>query len=148
MSLDGTYDDNNVFALILAGKIPANCIYEDDATFAFLDIMPQSTGHSLIISKWSKARNILEIEDRALSEVMATTRKVARALRKALNPDGLQIAQFNGADAGQTVFHLHMHVIPRWTGETRGHGLGFKAREMADKAELAALAEQVRAAFD
>ncbi|MEJ7927159.1 HIT family protein [Sphingobium sp. AN641] len=144
MSLDGDYDQANVFALILKGQIPAVRLYEDEHTLAFLDIQPQSKGHSLVISKWSQARNILEMEDEALAQVMGTVKKVARALRQALNPDGIHIAQFNGAHAGQTVFHLHFHIVPRWAGGP----LGFSAHAQgafADQAELKALAEQVRA---
>ena len=85
MSLDGTYDDANIFALILQGKIPSTALYEDADTLSFLDIMPQTRGHALVISKWSKARNLLEMEDKALAQVMATTKKVATAIRKALN---------------------------------------------------------------
>ncbi|BBF71435.1 HIT family protein [Sphingomonas bisphenolicum] len=146
MSLDGVYDDNNPFALILAGKIPSTKLYEDAHTLAFLDIQPQSKGHSLVISKWSRARNILEIEDEALAKVMASVKKVANATRRALAPDGIHIAQFNGAPAGQTVFHLHVHVVPRWEGGP----LGFSAHaqgDFADAAQLAALAEQIRAQF-
>lgn len=146
MSLDGTYDETNIFALILQGKIPSTKLYEDDNSFAFLDIMPQTRGHALVISKWSKARNLLEMEDEALAQVMATTKKVATAIRKALNPDGIQIAQFNGAPAGQTIFHLHFHILPRWEGDPKGfaaHGAGAQA----DKDALAALAEEIRAQF-
>ncbi len=144
MSLDGRYDEGNVFALILQGKIPSTTLYEDAHTFAFLDIQPQSLGHSLVISKTSKARNILEIEDAALCQVMATVKKVSLALRQTLSPDGLHVAQFNGADAGQTVFHLHVHIVPRWAGGP----LGFTAHaqgQFADGAQLQALAEKIRA---
>ncbi|QGP77582.1 HIT family protein [Sphingobium sp. CAP-1] len=144
MSLDGTYDEANIFALILQGKIPATKLYEDDDTFAFLDIMPQTRGHALVISKWSKARNLLEMEDEALAQVMATVKKVATAIREALNPDGIQIAQFNGAPAGQTIFHLHVHILPRWEGDPKGfvaHGHGGQA----DVAQLQALADEIRA---
>ena len=146
MSLDGTYDEGNVFALILQGKIPSTKLYEDEHTYAFLDIQPQSKGHSLVISKWSKARNILEVEDEALAQVMATVKKVANATRKALDPDGIHVAQFNGAPAGQTVFHLHVHIVPRWTGGP----MGFSAHaqgNFADPAALEALAEEIRAQF-
>jgi histidine triad (HIT) family protein len=146
MSLDGIYDDNNPFALILRGKIPSIKLYEDAHTLAFLDIQPQAKGHSLVISKWSKARNILEIEDDALAQVMATVKKVAVATRKAINPDGIHIAQFNGAPAGQTVFHLHVHIVPRWEGGPTGfdaHAQG----QFADTGDLAKLADDIRAQF-
>lgn len=144
MSLDGQYDDANVFALILQGKIPSTTLYEDAHTLAFLDIQPQSKGHALVISKWSKARNLLEIEPDALSQVMATVQTVATAIRAALDPDGIHIAQFNGAPAGQTVFHLHVHIVPRWIGGPTGftaHAQG----AFADPAEQLALAQAIRA---
>lgn len=144
MSLDGTYDEGNVFALILQGKIPSVRLYEDETTLAFLDIMPQTRGHALVISKWSKARNILEMEEEAIAQVMATVKTVATAIRRALNPDGIQIAQFNGAPAGQTIFHLHVHILPRWDGGERpfmAHGEAGKA----DPAALNALADEIRA---
>ena len=146
MSLEGKYDEGNVFALILQGKIPSTKLYEDEHTYAFLDIQPQSKGHSLVISKWSKARNILEIEEEALAQVMATVTKVAVATHKALDPDGIHVAQFNGAPAGQTVFHLHFHIVPRWAGGP----MGFSAHaqgDFADPAALEALAEEIRAQF-
>lgn len=146
MSLDGDYDDNNAFALILQGKIPATRLYEDDHTLAFLDIQPQAKGHSLVISKWSKARTILDMEEEALAQVMATVRKVADATRKALHPDGIQIAQFNGAPAGQTVFHLHVHIVPRWEGGPQGFGAHAQGK-FADAADQQVLAEEIRAQF-
>lgn len=144
MSLDGAYDEGNVFALIIQGKIPSTKIHEDAHTLSFLDIMPQTKGHALVISKWSKARNLLEMEDEAIAQVMATTKKVAAAIRAALKPDGIQIAQFNGAPAGQTIFHMHVHILPRWSGDPAGfvaHGQGGQA----DPAQLAALAQEIRA---
>jgi histidine triad (HIT) family protein len=144
MSLDGQYDESNVFALILRGKIPSTRLYEDEHSFAFLDIQPQSKGHALVISKWSKARNLLEMEPDALCQVMATVQKVATAIRAALDPDGIHIAQFNGAPAGQTVFHLHVHIVPRWIGGPTGfvaHGQG----GFADPAAQEVLAQQIRA---
>ncbi len=146
MSLEGNYDEGNVFALILQGKIPSTKLYEDEHTYAFLDIQPQSKGHSLVISKWSKARNILEIEDEALAQVMTTVKKVAAATTKALDPDGIHIAQFNGAPAGQTVFHLHVHIVPRWTGGPMGFAAHAQGN-FADPAALEALAEEIRGAF-
>lgn len=146
MSLNGTYDEANVFALILQGKIPSTKLYEDEHTYAFLDIQPQSKGHSLVISKWSKARNILEIEDEALAQVMATVKKVAVATRKALNPDGIHVAQFNGAPAGQTVYQLHFHIVPRWVGGPTGFSAHAQGN-FADAADLEALAEEIRAQF-
>lgn len=143
MSLEGHYDAGNIFALIIQGKLPCVKLYEDEHTLSFLDIMPQSKGHALVISKWSQARTILEIEDEAMAQVMASVRKVAAALRATLDPDGIQIAQFNGTAAGQTVFHLHVHIIPRWQGQTPG----LHAAAKADPAELEQLAEQVRAAL-
>ena len=149
MSLDGAYEESNIFARILRGELPKTAIYEDATTLAFLDIMPQSPGHALVISKWSKARNILEMEATALCEVMATTKTVAAAIRTALTPDGMVIVQTNGAPAGQTVFHLHVHIIPRWLSAPAGHDLGsiFAPGEMADAAEQEKLAGRIRAAF-
>lgn len=143
MSLEGNYDTGNIFALIVQGKLPCVKLYEDEHTLAFLDIIPQSKGHALVISKWSQARNILEVEDEAIAQVMASVKKVAAALRAALDPDGIQIAQFNGAAAGQTVFHLHVHIIPRWQGQQ----MGLHTADKADPGELEQLSEQVRAAF-
>lgn len=144
MSLDGHYDDGNVFALILQGKIPSTRLHEDEHTLAFLDIQPQSKGHALVISKWSKARNLLEIEPAALCQLMTTVQKVAAAIRAALAPDGIQIAQFNGAPAGQTVFHLHVHIIPRWSGGPTGFAAHAQGA-FADPEEQEALAQRVRA---
>ena len=144
MSLDGTYDDANIFAKIVRGEIPSAKVFEDDDVLAFMDAFPQSKGHCLVISKTSKARNLLEVEADVLVKVMAAVQRLTRAARKALKPDGLVVTQFNGAPAGQTIFHLHVHVIPRFEGEALGrHGGG-----MADPAELQALAAQIRAALD
>ena len=142
MSLDGVYDDTNIFARILRGEIPAALVFEDDHVFAFMDIFPQSRGHTLVISKISRARNLLEVEPKALTSLMLGVQRVARAVRVGLKPDGIVITQFNGATAGQTVFHLHVHIIPRWEGEpVKLHAGG----QMADAAELKALAETIAA---
>ena len=141
MSLDGTYDAGNIFAKILRGEMPSARVYEDDHVYAFMDVFPQSRGHSLVIPKHSTARNLLEEDPAVLGHLFVGVQRVARAVRAALKPDGITISQFNGAPAGQTVFHLHVHIIPRWEGQTLArHGGG-----MADPAELKILAEQIAA---
>lgn len=135
MSLHGTYDPQNIFAQIIRGEAPCYKLYEDDEVLAFLDLFPQSYGHSLVIPKNAQARNILEIDEASLAKVMAVVQKLSRALVEELEPAGVQVAQFNGAPAGQTVFHIHMHVIPRFPGEQ----LGIHAANRADAAELEAL---------
>ena len=145
MSLDRKYDYDNVFAKILRGEIPAAKVFEDAHALAFMDVFPQARGHTLVISKQSKARNILDVEPEILSQLILDVQRVAKAVRAALNPDGLVVTQFSGASAGQSVFHLHFHVIPRWAGQqTRAHG----ESSMADPAELAALAKQIAAMID
>src|ERR1700689_5315288 len=111
MSLDGAYEDDNIFAKIVRGQIPAARICEDQATLAFMDAFPQSRGHSLVVHKASRARNLLDVERDALAAIMVATQRIARAVRLALKPDGIMVSQFNGSAAGQTVFHLHVHVI-------------------------------------
>lgn len=142
MSLDGAYDEANLFAKMVRGEAPCAKVYEDAATLAFLDLFPQSRGHTLVISKTDRARNLLDANPVALAEIMTTAQKVGRALKAALKPDGLTVAQFNGSAAGQTVFHLHVHLIPRWEHvAVAGHG----GARMADPAELAALAKEIGA---
>lgn len=144
MSLSGAYDDGNVFARILRKEIPAAVIYEDEHVLALLDAFPQTRGHALVISKTSKARNLLEIDARALGEVMAATQRVARAITTRLQPDGLVIKQFNGAAAGQTVFHLHVHIIPVWENQTPGEHVS----GAADLDDLRTLAKDIAAGLD
>jgi histidine triad (HIT) family protein len=140
MSLDGDYEGDNIFARIVRGEIPAARICEDQKTLAFMDAFPQSRGHALVVHKTSRARNLLDVEQGELAEVMNTTQRVARAVRLALEPEGIMIAQFNGSAAGQTVFHLHVHIIPRWQDVPLGrHGGG----AMADMDELSTLAGQI-----
>lgn len=144
MSLEGQYDPANIFAKIVRGEAPAARIFEDDETLAFMDAFPQARGHCLVVHKTAPARNLLDIESRPLCAVMLTVQRVARALRGALNPDGILVTQFNGAPAGQTVYHLHVHLIPRWEGVALGrHGAG-----TADPGELAALAKQIAARIE
>ncbi|WP_292054656.1 MULTISPECIES: HIT family protein [unclassified Brevundimonas] len=145
MSLHGSYDSENVFARILRGQIPSVPVWEDDKVYVFMDAFPQSEGHTLVISKTSQARNILEIEAPALNDITAAVQRTARAIEKALSPDGLIVTQFNGAPAGQTVFHLHFHIIPRWENRNMaGHGQS----GMADPEQLKATAQRIRAALD
>jgi histidine triad (HIT) family protein len=142
MSLDGTYDDGNIFAKMVRGEAPCAKVYEDDGVLAFLDLFPQSRGHTLVVSKSARARNLFDIEPDELSTLIQGVQKVARGVRAALSPDGLVVTQFNGAPAGQTVFHLHFHIIPRYEGvPVTAHG----ASRMADTAELAALAKAIGA---
>jgi histidine triad (HIT) family protein len=142
MSLDGTYDDGNIFAKILRGEMPSARVFEDEHVFAFMDVFPQARGHTLVIPKHSSARNLLDEEPAVLSELILGVQRVARAVRAALNPDALVVTQFNGAVAGQTVYHLHFHIIPRWEGVPLGrHASG----GMADPAELKVLADQIAA---
>jgi histidine triad (HIT) family protein len=142
MSLDGTYDHDNIFAKILRGEMPSVRVYEDDHVYSFMDVFPQSKGHVLVIPKHSSARNIIEEEPDKLAHLIQGVQRVAKAVRAALNPDGLVVTQFNGAPAGQTVYHLHFHVIPRWNGVPMGrHAEG----GMADVEELKTLAEQIAA---
>ena len=142
MSLDGVYDDGNVFAKILRGEIPSAKVFEDAETLALMDAFPQTRGHTLVISKTSRARNLLEIEPAALNAVMATVQRVARGVKAALKPDGIVISQFNGSVAGQTIFHLHVHILPRWAGVELGrHGEG----GMADAGKLAEMARTIAA---
>jgi histidine triad (HIT) family protein len=109
------YDNNNIFAKILRDELPAHKIFEDDKVFAFLDIMPRSPGHTLVIPK-SPVRTILDIAPEDLAYLIKATQTIARAAVKVFSADGLTIQQFNEPAGGQVVFHLHVHVIPRKTG--------------------------------
>ena len=137
------YDRNNVFARILRGEIPSHRVYEDDLTLAFMDVMPQADGHTLIIPK-VEAESILDTPPEALSATVLTTQRVARAVKKAFEAPGILIAQLNGQAAGQSVFHVHFHVVPR----RQGLELRFHARDMADPKLLAEYAARIRAALD
>ena len=142
MSLQGEYDADNIFARIVRGELPCAKVYEDADVLAFMDLFPQSRGHLLVVSKTSSARNLLDVEPAALERLILGVQRLARAVRAALTPDGLVVTQFNGAAAGQTVFHLHFHIIPRFEHEPlRTHAPGAPAR--ADT--LAALARQIAA---
>jgi histidine triad (HIT) family protein len=133
------YDENNVFAKVLRGEIPAHKLYEDADTLAFLDIMPRSEGHTLVITK-EKARDLSDISPEALGKLMAVVQKLAPKIAEAVGADGVLIQQFNGPAAGQTVFHLHVHIVPR----KEGVPLKPHAGKMEDQANLAAVAEKIK----
>jgi len=142
MDLDGDYDPDNIFARIVRGDLPSAKVYEDHDTLALMDVFPQTRGHTLVIHKRAHARNILDVEPEPLQAVILTVQRVTRAVRAALKPDGLMVSQFNGAASGQTIYHLHFHVIPRWHGVALGRHAG---GGMADPAELAELARAIAA---
>lgn len=137
-----SYDPSNIFGKILRGEIPAHRVYEDNTALVMMDIFPQSRGHTLIVPK-APSRNLLDADPAALAAVIPLVQKVARAVKQATGADGIRLAQFNEAPAGQTVFHLHFHVIPVYEGVPLGaHGGG-----KAEDAELAALAGDIAAAL-
>jgi histidine triad (HIT) family protein len=137
------YDTNNVFARILRGEIPAHKVCEDERTLAFMDVMPQADGHTLVIPKHA-AENLFDLPADDLAATIRTTQRVARAVKKAFDAPGIMIAQLNGPAAGQSVFHVHFHIVPRYAGID----LRFHARDMADPTRLAEHAGRVRAALD
>ena len=110
-----TYDTNNVFAKILRGEIPSTRVYEDAHTIAFMDVMPQSNGHTLVVPR-AASRNLLDADPAALAQCLPAVQKIARAAQSAFTADGISIMQFNEVAGGQSVFHLHFHVIPRFDG--------------------------------
>jgi histidine triad (HIT) family protein len=137
-----TYDDENVFARILRGEIPSHRVYEDSDTVAIMDVMPQGAGHTLVIPK-TPSRNLLDADPEALGRLMGAVQKVAQASKDAFAADGVTVIQFNEPAAGQTVFHLHVHVIPRFEGvPLKPHTGKMEADEV-----LAANAEKIKAAL-
>lgn len=137
-----SYDTDNVFAKILRGEIPCHKVYEDEHTLAFMDVMPQADGHTLVIPK-AASRNLLDADPAALAVLMASVQRVARAVRKAFGAEGILIQQFNEPAAGQTVFHLHVHILPR----SAGTALRPHSGKMADHALLAQHAAMIRDAL-
>ncbi|MCB1895747.1 MAG: HIT family protein [Zoogloeaceae bacterium] len=137
------YDRNNVFARILRGELPCIKVYEDPATLAFLDIMPQSDGHTLVLPK-EPAVTLLDLSPEAASACILTTKRVAAAVRRAVGAPGLLISQFNGEAAGQTVAHVHFHIIPRFPGlKLKAH-----AREKGDPDRLEQIAARIMGELD
>ena len=136
------YDPNNLFARIARGEIPCARVHEDDDTLAFMDIMPQADGHTLVIPKLA-GENLFDTPPASVAAAIRTTQRVARAVRSAFDAPALVVTQFNGPLAGQTVFHLHFHIIPVYAaGNWRAH-----ARTKADPAVLEAQALRIRAAL-
>ena len=137
------YDPTNIFARILRGEIPCHKVYEDEHTIAFMDIMPQADGHTLVVPK-AEGEGIFDLPPDALAATILTTQRIARAVKKAFDPPGMIITQLNGPAAGQSVFHLHFHVLPRHAGtDLRVHAGG-----MADPDVLVQHAARIRAALD
>ncbi|MBL4616491.1 MAG: HIT family protein [Robiginitomaculum sp.] len=143
MSLTGKYDQQNIFAKILRGEIPYAKVYEDEHILAFMDAFPQSPCHTLVIPK-KPSRNLFDIEPQQLTAVITGVQKISAAVEKAFSPDGIIITQFNGEAAGQTVFHLHFHIIPKFPELTmQRHGRG----QMAEMNVLLEQAEKISAAL-
>lgn len=136
------YDDSNIFAKILRREAPCYLVEEDEHTLTMMDIMPRSEGHALVIPK-EPCENIFEISDTALNKVVQQTKRVATASKKAFGSTGVMIVQLNGAGAGQSVFHLHFHVIPR----SEGFNLNMHGVEMASEESLQESAEKLKNAL-
>jgi histidine triad (HIT) family protein len=138
---NSVYEDTNIFAKILRGEMPAQKVFEDDVAFAFMDIMPRADGHTLVIPK-APCRNLLDIAPADLSALMPRVQKVARAVKQAMQAEGLTLQQFNEQAGGQIVFHLHFHILPRWSN------VSLRPPGNMEKPEvLAAHAEKIRAAL-
>ncbi|WP_420011610.1 HIT family protein [Tateyamaria sp.] len=135
------YDDQNIFAKILRGEIPSFAVYEDDETYCFMDIMPRTDGHCLVIPK-TPCRNVLDASDAQLAAVMATIKKVANAAKTAFDADGITLQQFNETAGGQEVFHLHFHIHPRHSGQPM-----WPAGQMGDMDAIKAHAARIKAAL-
>ncbi|HEX2172587.1 MAG TPA: HIT family protein [Dehalococcoidia bacterium] len=133
-----------VFCLIRDGQIPSVKVFEDDRTMAFMDINPGNEGHALAVTK-AHAETIFDVDDADLGAVALTAKRLARAVHAALRPDGLNLLQTNGAAAGNTVPHLHIHVLPRWNGDGK---LRFWRPEPADPTQLQQVADRIRAAWE
>jgi histidine triad (HIT) family protein len=136
------YDSGNVFGKILRGELPSHKLYEDDASIAIMDVMPTADGHTLVIPK-APARNMLDADPESLKQLIVTVQKLAKAIKTAFQSDGVAVYQFNEAASGQSVFHLHFHIVPRFEGvAVKPHG-----SKMEEPAVLAANADKIRAAL-
>src|SRR3954470_11685979 len=133
------YDHNNIFAKILRGEIPCVKVYEDGKTLALMDVMPEGEGHVLVIPR-EPAENILDLSAEGMAAMMATTQRIAQAVDRALKPDGILLKQYNRAAAGQSVFHVHFHIVPRYEGVPMApHG-----KVMVQAAVLEPIAAKIR----
>lgn len=135
------YDDQNIFARILRGELPAIKVYEDERVLAFMDIMPQAEGHTLVIPK-SPAVTLLDLDPQEAAYTIQIVQKIAKAIEAALDAKGIVLMQLSGVTAGQTVPHVHFHLIP-----SSVHELGKHAVEMGDQEKIKALAEKIKAAL-
>lgn len=140
MTLHAEYDPTNIFAKIMAGEIPAARVYDDRDILVIMDAFPQSKGHCLVIPK-RPVRNLLALAPKDIGRLFGTVQRVSQAIDKALSPDGIVVTQFNGAPAGQTVFHLHVHIIPRFEDQA----LGAHASGMAEMSDLEDIAQKIAA---
>ncbi len=136
------YDPNNIFARILRGELPKIAIYEDDLTLAFMDVAPATEGHTLVIPK-EAAETIFDLSPEGAAATIKTTQKVAAAVKKALGVPGIMIVQLNDKAAGQSVPHLHFHILPR----EHGYDMDFHGRKIAEFARLVPIAEKIKAAL-
>jgi histidine triad (HIT) family protein len=117
------YDETNIFAKILRGEMPCYKAFEDEAALAFMDIMPRANGHVLVLPK-APSRNLLDANPEDLGKLIVRVQKIARAVKSAFDADGVTILQYNERAGGQIIFHLHFHIIPRWTGVELGPHTG------------------------
>ena len=140
--MSATYDPDNIFARILRDQMPSTRVYEDEHAIAFMDVMPQGTGHTLVVPR-AASRNLLDADPAVFAPLMAAVQKVARAVKAAFDADGVTVLQFNEPASGQSVFHLHVHVIPRFDGVPLKPHTG----KMEDQAVLAENAAKIRRAL-
>lgn len=139
----GAYDPNNIFTKIISGDLPSHKVYEDDVCIAIMDIMPESKGHMLVIPK-EGSRNLLDADPSVLAQIIERVQKLANAAKDALQADGILLRQSSEEVAGQTVYHLHFHIIPCYVGQKRGN----HASNTASNDELAALAEKIKSTIN
>ena len=140
MNLHGPYETDNIFAKIISGERPCVKVYEEGNNISFMDVFAQSKAHCLVVPN-APSRTFLETNAKDIGRLFGTAQRIAKAVEAALKPDGIRIAQFNGAPAGQTVFHTHVHIIPVYAGSPLGEHGG----DMADMEKLAKIAEQISA---